>query len=140
MDTPRTPADTSKSDNGTEPSTERVILGLTKELATMNVHLAHISITQPQIERRTRRQFWVNMLMVLFVFSAAYFGWTNRQIVNGIEDCLNANGQCYKESRVKAAEGQNRIIDAQRIQAEKNLKAVCELFDAHGLERPKECE
>lgn len=98
--------------------------------------------SEPKINRIERRSFWsilmsvALVLAVVLLLATTVFGFA---VVSYIRDCTDPAGSCYQESRARTAGVEQRVLSAQKADAERTLRAVCAEFDAHHYVKPPEC-
>lgn len=91
------------------------------------------------IDRRSRRQDVIMVLVAIMAVASGVIALGNRSIGAAIQDCIDPTGQCYRDSRSRTSDVQRAVIEQQHGDAVKTLSAVCSFIEQHSLTMPPEC-
>lgn len=95
--------------------------------------------TLDRVDRRSKGQTVLMLLLVAVIVLNGLVAIGNHSVGTTIEDCINPSGQCAQQSRQRTSEVQRGIIESQRADQDRQLRALCTLTIEHELKVPAEC-
>lgn len=130
-------------DPDSDPSGTPESDGLHEAAEAMALLAAELRADRPKvrdIDRRSRRQDVVLVLVGVMAALSGIVAFGNWQLSNTIKDCIDPTGHCYTESRARTSEVQKAIVAGQHEDAARIMNTVCVFISEHRLDPPPECD